>query len=465
MNLAQFLLILRARKWVVIAVTVTLFAVAMVITALMPRQYSASASIVIDAKGVDPISGQPMQVMLLPSFMATQVDIISSDRVATRVIKLLKLDEVPQFREKWERQTEGRGSYQKWLIDEVLAKLDVKPARESNVLDINYKWPDPKYAALFANAFAQAYLDTSVELRVEPARQYASFFTERSKAVRAELEEAQKKLSDYQREHGITAIDERMDVENSRLNELSSQLVAVQAQRVESQSRQRQAVNKDALPEVLQNPLISSLKAELARAESQREDIVRRLGRNHPDYQRNEGDISQMRERIAQETARIVNSVGTGNQVNIQRESEITASMEAQKKKLLELKNQRDTLTVLQNDVQTAQRSLEAINQRLTQTSLESQVQQNNVAVLNSAFEPIDPSSPRVFLNVVLSLVIGATLGVGAALLLEFSDKRVRSAQDLKDLLGVPMLGALGKQVPQAAAGWWSQLFSRKARA
>jgi chain length determinant protein EpsF len=464
MNLAQFLLILRARKWVVLVVAGMLFAVAMTITFLLPKQYSAAASLVIDAKGVDPISGVPMQVMLLPSFMATQADIISSDRVAMRVIKMLKLDEVPQFRVKWEKQTDGQGSYQKWLIDEISAKLDVKPARESNVLNINYKWPDPKYAALFANAYAQAYIDTSVELRVEPARQYASFFTERSKAVRAELETAQKKLSDYQRENGITAVDERMDIESARLNELSSQLVAIQAQRVESQSRQQQSTNKESLPEVLQNPLIGSLKAELARAESQREDIARRLGRNHPDFQRNAGDIAQMRERITQETARIISSVGTGNQVNIQRESEIKASMEAQKKKLLELKNQRDTLTVLQNDVQTAQRSLEAINQRLTQTSLESQVQQNNVAILNSAYEPLEASSPRVFLNFALSLIIGLALGIGAALLLEFSDKRIRSEQDLKALLGVPVLGALHKQASQSAS-WWSALFLRKARA
>jgi chain length determinant protein EpsF len=464
MNFTQFLLILKARRLVVLAVAGMLVLTAMVITFILPKQYSATASIVIDAKGVDPISGVPMQVMLLPSFMATQVEIVNSDRVATRVVKMLKLDQVPQFHEKWEKATDGKGSYEKWLADEISAKLDTKPSRESNVLNINYTWPDAKASAAIANAFAQAYIETSVELRVEPAKQYTSFFTERSKAVRAELEEAQKRLSDFQRENGITVADERLDVENTRLSELSSQLVGVQSQRMDSESRQKQSTNKDALPEVLQNPLIGSLKAELARAESQREDIVRRLGRNHPDYQRNEADIAQMKERIAQETSRVVNSVGTGNQVNIQRESEIKAALDAQKKKLLQIRNLRDTLTVLQNDVMTAQRNLDAINQRLTQTSLESQVQQNNVAILNLAYEPLKPSSPKTLLNFFLSVVIGGLLGIGAALLLEFSDKRIRGEHDLKALLGVPVLGTL-RRPQRKSGGLLSSLFKPKALA
>ncbi|GAB2886832.1 hypothetical protein GCM10027046_13940 [Uliginosibacterium flavum] len=443
MNFLQFLLILRARKYVVLAVAGLVITTTLIVSVLLPKQYSATASVLVDAKGVDPISGAQVPMMMMPSYMATQVDIINSERVALRVIKTLGLDKVPQFRESWQESTQGKGSYEQWLVAMVSKKLSVKPSRESNVLNIDFSWPDGKAAATFANAFAQAYIDTNLELRVEPAKQYAGFFAERTKAIRADLELAQKKLSDYQRENGITAADERLDVENARLNELSSQLVAIQAMRMDTQSRQRQAGNKETMPEVLQNSLISGLKADLARAEGRREEVITRLGKNHPEYQRTDSEIASLREKIEKETARVISSLGTNNQVNVNREGDIRAALEAQKKKLLDLKNQRDLLTVMQNDVQNAQRTYDTITQRQTQSSLESQTQQTNIALLNVATEAPNHSSPKIFLNLLVSIFLGTLLGVGTGLMLELLDPRIRSAQDLQALLSLPVLGTL----------------------
>ncbi|MBL3200653.1 chain length determinant protein EpsF, partial [Klebsiella pneumoniae] len=70
--------------------------------------------------------------------------------------------------------------------------------------------------------------------------QYASWFAGQSKALREGLEKAQSKLSAFQQESGIVATDERLDIENARLAELSSQYTAIQAQRSDSSSRQAQ---------------------------------------------------------------------------------------------------------------------------------------------------------------------------------------------------------------------------------
>ncbi len=137
-------------------------------------------------------------------------------------------------------------------------------------------------------------------MKVEPAKQYASWFDQRSRELRADLEEKQKKLSDFQSKNGIVATDEKLDVENARLAELSTELVTIQGLRQDSQSRQHQ-VGSDisTLPEVLQSPVIQSLKAALAQAEAKKPDVAARLGKNHPDYQAVEGEISDLRNRIA----------------------------------------------------------------------------------------------------------------------------------------------------------------------
>ena len=449
MTFQQFLLILRARLGVVLGTLAVVVGTALAVSLLLPKQYTAETALVVDAKAADPLMGGMLPAQMIPGYMATQVDIISSNRVAQRVVSLLKMDQAPVIRAQWQDETDGEGSIQVWLAELLKKKLDVQPSRESNVITLAYDGADPSFAAAVANAWAQAYIDVSLELKVEPARQYAKWFDGQNATLRTDLEASQKKLSDYQQERGIVATDERLDVETARLAELSTQLSMVQAQKVDSRSRLAQSGRADSMPEVMQNSLIQSLKADLTRQEGVREQMAGRLGKNHPEIARIEADIANLRERIASETRRVVNSLGTANRVNTQRESEIRDALAAQKERVLALKAERDQIAVLQRDVENAQRAYDLVTQRLAQTNLESQTQQTNVVVLTPATAPLEPSSPKILLNVALAIFLGGLLGVGAALMLELMDQRVRGEEDLQQVDGVPVIGL----IPGTSAG------------
>jgi uncharacterized protein involved in exopolysaccharide biosynthesis len=131
--------------------------------------------------------------------------------------------------------------------------------------------------------------------------------------------------------------------------------------------------------------------------------------------------------------------------INRQREAELRVSLEAQRAKVLKLKAVRDEGSVLQRDVESAQRSYEAVLARLNQTSLESQTTQSNVNVLTEASAPTAPSSPKVMANTLFSLALGIALAIGAALALEMLDRRVRVIDDLDATLGLPVLGTMPK--------------------
>ena len=94
MNLTQFLSILKARWWVAALVFVLTVGTTLGVSLMLPSQYTATATVVIDVKP-DPIAGQ-FAGMLSPSYMATQVDVIRSARVALRVVRNLKLADNPQ---------------------------------------------------------------------------------------------------------------------------------------------------------------------------------------------------------------------------------------------------------------------------------------------------------------------------------------------------------------------------------
>ncbi|RQO62356.1 chain length determinant protein EpsF [Paucibacter sp. KBW04] len=451
MSFGQFISILKARWWVAALIFGLTVLTTLVISLLMPKQYVATASVVVDMKP-DLLSGS-FPGMMMPTYMATQVDVIQSDRVAQKVVRNLKLTENPQVRQQWLDATKGEGSVEAWLAETFQKSLDVKPSRESNVISVSYKAPDPRFATGLANAFVQAYLDTTLELRVDPAKQYSNFFDTRSKEARAALEAAQARLSAFQSEKGIIANDERLDVENSRLNELSSQLVALQAVSSESGSRQAQAqgASGDKLQEVLNNPIISNLKVEQARSEARLQELSSKLGDSHPQVIEIKANIAETRKRIESETNRVTGGVTVSNTINKQRLAEVRASLEAQREKVLHLKAVRDEGSVIVRDVENAQRSYDAVLSRLTQTNLESQTTQSNVNILTQATQPLEASSPKVLRNTLLSVVIGAVLAIASAMALELMDRRVRAVEDIAAAVGLPVLGLIPK--PNAKRG------------
>lgn len=444
MTFGQFLSILKARWWLVLLVIGVVTGATLGINLLLPKQYQASASVVLDFKP-DPLSSALYGGMAPPALMATQVDIIKSDRVAQRVVRNLKLNENPQIRQQWQEETNGQGSIEAWLGTVFQRNMDVQPSRESSVIEISYKAADPRFAAGLANAFVQAYIDTALELRVDPARQYSTFFDTRSREAREALEKAQSRVSSFQKENGIIATDERLDVENQRLNELSSQLTVLQAIAAESTSRQAQAQSGqgDRMQEVLNNPIIGSLKADLSRSEARLQEVTTRLGDNHPQVLENRASVQELRARLEAETRRVTSGVTVSANINRQRIAEVSSNLEAQRAKVLRMKAVRDEGLVLLRDVENAQRAYDQVLQRFNQTSLESQTTQSNVNVLTQAAPPIKPATPRVTLNTILAFIGGTLLAIGLAMALELRDRRIRNIDDVVTTLGLPVIGSM----------------------
>jgi chain length determinant protein EpsF len=440
MTFENFLLVLRARWMGAADIFGAIVGTALLVSLLLPRQYSASATVVADVK-TDPVAQIVFPAQLLSSYISTQVDIINSDRVAHRAAELLKSKIGPDINREWRRATKGQVDFTAWFAENLHSHLIVTPSRDSNVIHIGMQWSNPADAAKFANYYAQAYIDTNVSLKVEPAKQYTEYFNERSKALRAVLAERQKLFSDFQRDHDIIA-DEKVDIETSRMADLSSQLVAVEAQRQDSESRHLQSGQQDSLTDVFQNPLIVNLKMQLSAAEARREDLSTHVGKNHPDYLQASAEIESLRQRIARESANLINALGTSEKIDIGREEKIREALEEQKQRVLEMKRERYAADALQNDVATAQRDLDNVNQRLAASSLESLTQQTNVVLLTAATEPRHPSSPQTRLNLIIAAFVGTLLALARTLFAEYRDRRIRGGEDLAALTGAPLLAS-----------------------
>src|SRR5689334_11230020 len=231
MSIQQFLLALRARLSVLILVVAATVLAAAVASLLIPKSYKATLSLLVDANKDEQSLSNSLRPLMLPqeraNYLQTQLDILTGEKAAHKVVSDLKLSETPAKRAAFQKEAKGQGDIADWLAEGLRKSLKVETS-QSNVILVSFSSPDPQYSAQVANAFAKAYLDTMLELRVEPTKQAALWFNEQLKSLRANLEDTQTRLTDYQKRQGIISADERYDVENARLGELSSQLLKAQ---------------------------------------------------------------------------------------------------------------------------------------------------------------------------------------------------------------------------------------------
>jgi len=373
MNFNILWIVFKARFSLILFTLVLTFVSALVFTKLQPYRYIATTSLVLNFDGSTPFEQISMPASQSSNYIATQLDIISSQSVSLRVVENLKLEDNTALNRMLLQEADASRSIKVRLANVLSKHLSVQPSRDSRVVDISFTFTDPDLAAQMANAFADAYIQTNLELSMEPAARSVVWFDDQIKVFRKRLEVAQKRLTDFQQEQGIVMIDERLDTETNRLNELSKNYTEAQAETYDVKSRQ--------------------------------------LGENHPEYVR-----------------------------AIKREQSLLSSLEEQKRKFLQIKQQRDELDVLAREVETERQAYEAMLKRYYETKLESQFNQTNIAILNKAEPPLTPSSPNLPLNIVLSIFLGGVIGFVLAFLAEIFDRRVRSEEDIDELLGTRLM-------------------------
>lgn len=438
MKFQQVLSILRARIRTILATLAVTVIASVAINLTIPKKYEASATLIINYKGTDPVTGTAMPIALMGGYLATQVNIIQSKAVAMAVVDSLHLADA--VKQDGIDPVNGRNELRDTLSDLLLKNLAVIPAREGSVVTLSFTSVDPQFAATVVNAFAAEYQKATVRLKVQPLKQASAYFSEQSKDLRDKLEQAQARLSKYQQEKGVVTVDNRLDVETARLNELSSQLVMAQAQLVDAGSREHTAGSTlGDSPDVANNALIQNLKASLAAAEGKFSELSTRLDVNHPQYQAAKAEIVKLQASLDAQMAAAYGSLGGSLRIAQRRAAELKGAVAAQQARILDLNRQRDELSGMVREVDGAQRTYDAAMARFSQTSIEGGSNQADVAVLSPALPPTKPSSPRVLVNLVLSIVFGTAFGIGLATLLELIGRRVHSAHDLADLQ-VPVL-------------------------
>jgi uncharacterized protein involved in exopolysaccharide biosynthesis len=337
-------------------------------------------------------------------------------------------------------QARSNGLPERWVVEALQRGLEVKPARESNIIHVSWSGASPAEAARVANAFAQAYLDTHLELKTAPARRYTDWFDEQVSQARDRLDQAQARLSDAQEQAGIISTSEQGDYERQQLAELSAQLLA-------ATSRARGASGAGS-GQLAGSPVVDHVRGEVARLESKVQEASTTLGANHPRMQQLQAELGAMRARLAAESDRASRVAAAAAQSDASRIRQLQEQVAAQKRRVLSTSRQRGDLSVLQREVESAQKAYDTVAASAAQSRLQSAATQGSVLFLGAATPPLQPTGVTPVQALAIGLAGGLLLALAGALLVEFANRRVRSVEDLHAATGLPILGIV--PVPRA---------------
>jgi len=422
----QFLRALRARLKVFVVAVSTVVLGALIASVLMPKAYRATVALLVDTSDEQSL-GEAARPLMLPqerlSYLQTQVDILTSRTVARKVVRDLNLLQSPAALAALGVQVSGAGPLEERLVEQLLKQLKAETS-QSSVIQARFSCADPLLSATIANAFAKAYIDTVLELRVAPTREAAAWFDEQLKSLRANLEEAQARLAAFQQQ-------------------AVSRYVA-------------HGGSPDSLPEVANNTVIQQLKADVLRGEAKLKELATRYGVNHPQYQRVASENGALRARLDAEIRKVLAGIVAAARQGQPRDTEPRSGLYLQRSELgartagsdrAALNDpalRRNEFIVLKLNVESAERAYDTAMQRHVVSQIDSRASATNVAVLSPAAAPWTPYQPKIVLNVALSIVTGTLLGAVLVALLEAWDRRVRSGEDLLLASERPLLAVLG---------------------
>jgi polysaccharide biosynthesis transport protein len=369
-----------SRRWLIALVTVITVASAWFISTTTNRNYTATTTLVLNMGEVGPFDQATLTGRQDIGYLETQMDIIRSRRVAAAAINTLPEEElrslVADNLQGYSVAQLQESDVHNRLVTAVLENLVVQTTRDSRVIALAYTSETPAVAAGMANGFANAYIDTTLELSIAPARRNAAWFDGQLVTLRNKLAEKQAALTAYQKDKGIVSYDERLDAEMNRFEALSADLVKAQTRTYEVRAGQ--------------------------------------LGTQHPEYRR-----------------------------AVEQEQAIRQSLAEQERRVFQVREERDELELLVQDVENARRSYDIALQEYYQNTMESQFNQTNVAILSPATLPSDTAGPNIVVRLIGAIVLGLMLGVLLAIAAELVSRKVRTEDDIRDGLDLRVLASI----------------------
>lgn len=467
----QYLRIVMRWRYIIIGTVVACVVLGLVVTLLMTPKYTAVTTVEIsresenvsNLRGVDQGNASADQ-----EFYQTQYGLLKSRALSERVATQLRLVDDQKFFERFgvgakapefqlvngRYPPSGRIARQRIAGEVLRANVNVAPTRLSRLVDIKFTSPDPTFSAQVANAWADSFIQTNLERKIQ-ATSYGRNLLQRQLAqFKEKLDESQRQLVGYASAQRIINLpgqsgDGKTTSERSivadDLAALNAALTQATTDRIQVEARYRQAGVSGASTEALRNPAINSLRQRRAELAGDYSKLLTQFEPGYPAAKAIKSQIDQLDRSISREEGRVSGSLEADYREANDRESALQARVNKLKDSYLDLRRRSIQYNIFQQEVDTNHALYDGLLQRFKEIGVAGGVGINNIAVVDPADVPQTPSSPRLLINLALSLLLGFGLGTLAAFALEQVDEAIADPTEVERRLGLPLLGSVPK--------------------
>lgn len=451
--------IIRIRKTVIIAVFLLVVITATLVTFILPESYVSSARIKVerDRSDIEEFNSKGSAGNYDPYFIQTEFEVIQSELILSRVIQELDLTTV------WgKRYNDGQKLSPQATLTLLRGRVNLRPVRNTMLIDIMVYSEDAADAASLANTIAQSYQQFRLEQGKKLSGGGLASLAVKLKEQDDKISKAKEELDTLRTTLHISDLDAAgtapqmlMEAEQYRKSEQIrfEREVIYKSRKQEYDSLIALRTNgtkalREVLPRVQPDPTLTELIQMLNSADQLAKSKSIDLGPKSPELTRINEQRDLLNEKIdlaidgilkAMETQVAVAKAGLDSLVKQVEEARLLDS-----KKLTESRPYFDK----KKDLLYLEDMRQLLVRRMTVTDIDSNLPKSAQVIIVEEGKPgLKPVRPNKPLNIILGVVIGLVVGVGLAFFIEYLDTSVKTIDDVERSLQSPVLGVIPQNV------------------
>lgn len=467
-HLRDYWRIIRRRLWVPLSVVILSVTLTTIYNFRLPSIYEGVTKIEVERED-RVVNLKDLQINVGggddTAYINTQLKILQSPRIAYLVVKALDLEHnrafLPEKNNASARaqapgqlaisngESDEKLEMQQLLrqTDALLANVDVRPVRDTRLVEIRFQHQDKELARKIADTWADVFIKSDLDRRYD-ANKKSGEFLERSIAdYRVKLREAEEKLQNYRVTKQVLDFGERQNTVTDRLSALNQLLLTAENERKNLQtSYEMSQASKDpfTLPEIQRDALVQELIKKRGDLKQKREQLLVEFTEEWPDVKKVNQEIAQVEGELRAAQQRILGSLENQYRAAVQKEAQLKASFALQRSETMQQNEGAITAKMLQQEVDTNRQMLDKLLQ--SQSSVEVSAAgliKPNLRVTEYSPPPRAPVAPKRAQNILLSLLLGLIGGIGLVLFLDYINNKVESVEDIDRHLKLPALGVI----------------------
>ena len=462
LTLYDILKVLKRRKWSIIIPIILTVGIAVLYTLSTPSSYRSKVLIQIEREGVQIVTTGQTSASSGGSFNAGQDPFIrtlyeqlKSRTLSEKVIKELNLYNVllPKKKNSFfsfasimramgfqsKKHTVSSIDYSRIFLD----KLLVLPIDGTNLVEVTYEAPSAEGARRVVTSLVNNFIQSQVESKSKTSEYAKGVLTNQLAEARERLRASEASLVEYANAKGILAFDDEQKRHVRNFEALDAALVAAENKRIQAESLYVQMKRVGNVSTVLNNPVITNLKASLVKLEGDYQEMLKTFKPNYPDMQRLNQQIGSIRSKLNREMVNIQSSMEADFLAAKNQEDRIRSELKKFNTKMQNLQDSSLGYNTLKREVETNGKVFNQLLQRLEEVSVASAANTSSITIIEPAIAPFKRYRPKPKLNMVLGLLSGLFIGLGLAFLREALDQKINSAEDLQRISGLPVLGMI----------------------